>query len=562
MQATAFENPAQWARHGDAWARGSAFRDGHLLADASLAARADACRSAEELAGLAAGLNGHYALLVSRGDSLYLACDRMRSIPLLYTMSGRAAAGDSVEQLLDACGSRERDPVSVEEFYLAGFVTGPHTLYSHVRQVRPGEAVELARTPGGLAATQHRYYQFRQRDELPADIEALLPIYRQAVQASVGRLVDFAAGRQIAVPTSAGYDSRVLALTLAELGYPNVVLFSYGTEGSPEARVGREVAEQSGMRWLPVLYGPAEWADWLRSPQWARFRDGANYGASLPCLQDWPALWHLTREGLVDADAVVAPGYSAELGAGSSTPEVRRVRMPWPRRYAAGVIEAHYRLWRWGAEQRRCRREIERRILDSVGGLGGYASWPSAAYAFDMNERQAKFIANATRSIEFWGLSWWLPWYDREFLDFWEVAPTSCRVARALAYAYGDDLAQRVCKSAENLRAAGKTYASDTPRAPRDPMRRLRAAAGRVAHLRPIARLRHERAERYARYLYHHDPYGWYGVVSEQDLVRHWVNGAKDINSLLAAEMLGRLSLGAMPEPSERRALSEDHRHV
>jgi asparagine synthase (glutamine-hydrolysing) len=49
---------------------------------------------------------------------------------------------------------------------------------------------------------------------------------------------------------------------------------------------------------------------------------------------------------------------------------------------------------------------------------------------WDWMERQAKFIANNCRLYEFWGYEWRMPFWDREFVDFWRAVPLSQRLKK------------------------------------------------------------------------------------------------------------------------------------
>lgn len=51
---------------------------------------------------------------------------------------------------------------------------------------------------------------------------------------------------------------------------------------------------------------------------------------------------------------------------------------------------------------------------------------------FDFEERQTKFITNAVRTYDYYGLKWYLPFWDKEMIDFWKFVSLQSRYKRSL----------------------------------------------------------------------------------------------------------------------------------
>ena len=45
---------------------------------------------------------------------------------------------------------------------------------------------------------------------------------------------------------------------------------------------------------------------------------------------------------------------------------------------------------------------------------------------------QSKFIANSCRVYEFWGYEWRMPFWDIEFINFWNDLPLQLRLEKFL----------------------------------------------------------------------------------------------------------------------------------
>ena len=63
---------------------------------------------------------------------------------------------------------------------------------------------------------------------------------------------------------------------------------------------------------------------------------------------------------------------------------------------------------------------------------------------WDWQERQAKFIVNSVRVYEYWGYNWWLPFWDNDFMYFWQKIPLIYRKNKLLYNDYVDFLYKKV----------------------------------------------------------------------------------------------------------------------
>ena len=170
------------------------------------------------------------------------------------------------------------------------------------------------------------------------------------------RLVDYAGGRQIAVPLSGGYDSRLIAMLLKELKYDNVVSFTYGTPNNREATVSRAVAEALGFRWEFVPYDKVLWRELNSVPERDEYNRIASGWVSLPHIQDWPAVWQLRRLKKIASDAIFVPGHTGDFICGGHIPQSFRqsecardedlIREIFDRHYAL-VLPARKRREKW-----------------------------------------------------------------------------------------------------------------------------------------------------------------------------------------------------------------------
>ena len=437
---------SRWATHGDTRAHGYAHLDERYLDARQLAEHANACRDLDAWRSLIARLNGCFGIVTSRPGLAAAAVDRIRSIPLFYTVRGADSwLSDDAGWLRSVVGRSERNTIAEEEFGLTGYVTGRETLDRSIFQITAGSVADFSR-PAGSPPSVTRYYRFHHTEFTKASRERLIEDLVGVHERVFRRLVGSVGDRTIVVPMSGGYDSRLIGVSLRDLGCRKVICYSYGVPGNWESKISRELADYLGFPWLFVPYSGDRWIEWSRTPEFERYLDWAGALASEPHLQDWPAVRTLKLEQRVPADSVFVPGHSGDFLAGShvpkwfvDAPEISRERL------IDTIFRAHYSLWEWPPRERQRLREAFARRIEGIVGPIGRSTPEEAADLYewwDLEERQAKFICNSVRVYESFGFDWRLPLFDAELMDFWSRIPIELRTGRALYFEFAKDRQQ------------------------------------------------------------------------------------------------------------------------
>jgi len=521
--------PDRWKIDGGIYATGRAFLDEEYRDTDGLVDLFDSIRSFTDFASVAKKLNGCYAVIVDTDDWTYAATDHARTVPLFYDVGDRPVVSDSARWLREQSGVREYDPIAESEFALAQYVTGRNTLFSNTKTLRAGEAVRIGRseTPAGIDV--RRYYSYIPRGKNSRNETELLRRLDQTLTNAVDRLVEVADGRPIAVPLSGGYDSRLVIVLLKSVGYEEVVAFSFGRSGNDDAAVSKQVAATLDVPWEFVEYTPDSWHEWFSSDdRKAYYNRSFNYD-SIPNMGMMPAARALLDSGRLPADTIFCPGQTV------ATPSEHIPERTSPRMDTKDVIEyiidRHFSLWNWSND---AFREIEHQRIADALPTSGVVSLSDAAAAYEKwewEERQAKFINGDVRQYEFLNADWWLPLWDREFVDFWATVPLEHRRDKALLrnyvakkYAEIADIPVRKAKISNQHRGIVnrvKTRVSDSSLKP---------------VLRPIYRwaVNDEAA-------LSGEHWGWYGIVPDEQLDELRA-AASNVYSFRVLEALGRLS--------------------
>lgn len=439
INAVRIETDQLWAVRGATRVKGNAFVNDRLHLASDLAALFDACATYEQWHATLAKLNGNYAVVTEHDRGLWAGVDHVRSIPLFYGVRGHEAVlSDRAEIVREQLGERKQCSAASAEFRVTGYVTGRGTLFAKVRQLQAGECLAFYKDANPQPVCT-RYYQWRHRDPSGDTNQTLMAQLHETHRRVAVRLVEGLHGRCAVLPLSGGYDSRLLAVMLKEQKYDNVLCYTYGLPDNWEAKISEALARHLGFRWTFVPYSGAKWRDWGATPDFKRYCQFASNHASIPHVQDWPAIYELRKQQAIPDDAVVVPGHSGDFLAGSHIPRWFEHKAAISRtELQQTLLDAHYSLWDWTNAGVDSRSEFTRRI-DAVGEPvkdGTPADAADQLECWDMNERQGKFICNSVRVYDFFGLAWRLPLFDRELLEFWARVPMALRVGRRLYFEY------------------------------------------------------------------------------------------------------------------------------
>lgn len=541
------------------WIRGTVFFDDKfyredVLADpvAQIAQLMDVA-SVDNLASLRNKLNGFFAIVIQKNNSLFAAVDQVRSIPIFYgQINEQIFLSDDAEWVRQNVGDTQIDPQARQEFLLTGYVTGQKTLLPHVKQLQAGELLRSMQSKNGAQIQRHRYYSYRHTlPEMPVDEDKLLNELAEVAEKSVQRLIDYANGRQIVIPLSAGYDSRLIITLLRKLNYENVLSYSYGARGNYESRVSNAVAKSLNYSWEFIKYSNVLWRQWWwKSKERLACQWWASNWSSLFLIQEWPAVKHLKESNKIESNAVFAPGYSGDLLAGSRSlyvPYIYENNILDLRQVTDAIIYFHYSLYPIEQIEEEIILLVRKKVLEYFELSDGHTNNASAFEAWDITERQAKFINNAVRVYEFWEYDWYLPLWDWNFMQFWQKVPMHLRWQKRLYDQMVSQLYNSLCVQLGNMPVAHQIK-GDYTRAPSLSM--LHNLINDIPGGKYMLS-----GYRWIKYLYtaYTHPMRWHGIQS----LKFNINERGNINSILVRLYLSEANEYLNNAANKRRRLNQ-----
>lgn len=409
---------------------GQVWSGDRVLAPLQLKAAIASAVAEGKLKDFIAGLNGFFSVVCQLDTLLICFSDKVRSKPLFYTVFKQQIiiAESAVQICSQYLAPAKIIELTYQEFEHTGFVTGQETLHPAVKQLQAAELLQVNLDTAQVSTALYYCFIPSNPIEPNPDMAAWQYKLEQVVLKVVNRLIHYAAGRQIVVPLSGGYDSRALALYLKQAGYTNVLCFTFGRPGSAEVELSRRVASELGFTWHCVRYSRKLWRQLLQQECFNDYLNFVHGLVSVPNVQVFPAIQQLFEKGVVAADAVVAPGHTSAFFSGDPLHSGQPTDSNWPELALQAVISRHYQNSRHALNEElisKVRQQIiEITVMASEQGI---ANSNSVAEAWNYRERQAKFIINSNRYYDFFELDWWMPFWDSEFMAFWQQVPYNLR---------------------------------------------------------------------------------------------------------------------------------------
>ena len=373
--------------------------------------------------------DGMFSVILTKEEKVFLATDRIRTLPLFYAVSGQnSIISDSVDRLHEVRGSWELDQQASMEFLATGFVTGRETLSKDIFQVQAAEAIYIE--PGKIHQRLYATYQTSLAGQ--PSFDGLLNGLERMTTKVFKRLAASLQGRTAIIALSGGFDSRFIAAMLKRLAYPRVICFTYGREGNPDMIISRKVAESLGFQWIPVVYTEALVEGFLQDNTFYDYVRYTSNWVSMFFMQEYFALRYLKEQQLIPGDSVFIPGHSGDFFAGSQfikhgiaagDESIKRI--------SKRIWDIKYNLCKPSLDSRRimmsriCRTLMEKRFVDNARSWSVYEDW-------DLKEKLAKFIVNSCNVYAWFGYEYRLPFYDVAFQEFFRDVPYAYKLNKKL----------------------------------------------------------------------------------------------------------------------------------
>ncbi|MFC2104625.1 asparagine synthase-related protein [Bacteroidota bacterium] len=376
--------------------------------------------------------SGLYTVIIQLDDhEAFIANDIIRSFPIFYSfMNERYLITDEYNSILNKISNPKLNHLSKAEFLAAGFVSGNQTLFNDIYVTQSGQIVHIK---NNLIYTSS-YFNYSISKECLSEYGSLITQGKKIIDSCFERLMHSIQNRKVIIPLSGGFDSRLIVCKLKELGYTNVLCYSFGkSKNNKEKEISEKVANKLGFEWTFIEYNPDLINDYLSDKIFIEYWEQYSQYSSSFMFQDYFALKYFKDNKLIPDDSIFIPGYSGDFLGGSQLYKNGGIKQHATlKKIAKCILNNRYKLSVIDSNS-------QKSIVDKIElQLREFTNQNSDLYAYsvfeewEIKENLSKFIGRAAHIYDFFGYEYRLPYWDMELVSFFKTIPYHFKYGKIL----------------------------------------------------------------------------------------------------------------------------------
>jgi len=377
----------QWHQQNSTAVIGKVFAKNNILEKEDFATIFQSIHHEADFKHILSNIDGHFAVLTETTEHVFVAVDRIRTFPIfLKKETTSVIVTDYID--CDPVTFNETEAENIKKIYCT---LENETLLIGWQQLQAGEYAIIDKK--NQSYTIQSYYRHLATVQ-DLSVSKLTTQLHNLENQLTDKVFQYAAERTILLPLSGGYDSRYLLALLKQKGYPHIECFTYGKKDSFEVLIAKDVCEALQVKWHFIEYSDSLLTLFF-TDKWQCYSDLNHHYTSLPHEQEFFALAHLQKQGLLPDNAVVMNGFCLDVHTGSFMKSISNFDLEEFINHEFG-IHATLKLYE--------------------NSWVGYREWL-------IKNRLSKFIINSVRVYEYFGLDFYLPFWQQDWIHFWYTLP-------------------------------------------------------------------------------------------------------------------------------------------
>ncbi len=372
--------------------------------------------------------NGVFSVIIKTKNETFVAVDKTRFFPLFYTIiNGKFHISDDAFYLIKKLKNPQINNPQLAIFKASGYTLNNNTLISDIKQIIPSQFISFSKNEI-IDSGSFFSYTTHKTSELNYDL--LKKEASNHFENTFKRLITSLNGKQVALPLSGGYDSRLIATMLKKHNYKNVICFTYGRKNNKEIENSRKTAEILGYKWIFVEYNDEITKDYFNTELFKEYVKFAGKITSMPYMQEYFAVKYLKENNIIEDNAIFIPGHAGDLLGGSRF--IKNIFKNSEFSELAGIIyNKNISLWK-------TKKSIKKQIIKEIKNELDYLKpaeniLPYSLFEdFEIKERIAKFIFNSSSVFDFFGYQIAFPFWDNELIQFFKEVPAEFKYNKLL----------------------------------------------------------------------------------------------------------------------------------
>ena len=383
-------------------------------------------------------ITGNFGIVFSNSKRTLIVLDRVGSTPINYfEQNGRIFISADLFRLKNKFkGNLKLDKKAKLQFHMGGFTIGKRTLYPEIKTPLAGYYVFFENNNESI----QQYYDYSGKIDLISNETQLIKELSNKTLLIFQKTLDRIGNKQIIIPLSAGYDSRLVASCLKHLGAKKVLCYSYGKKNNFEAKAAKLIAEKLGFKWVFIPLSHKSEKKFYKSDLFKEYLRFSESNLSIPYFQGLSSIHYLRKKGLIQNDAHFINGNSGDFISGShinslfeATQNVKKgenLIAILKKKY----VDKHFSLWGYQKTSNNIKlieKEIDKLIQQSKHEITS-TNLHQIYEKLELIDRQSKYVIAGQKTYEFFGYQWMIPLWDDIYLDFWKKIPVNYKYRQEL----------------------------------------------------------------------------------------------------------------------------------
>jgi asparagine synthase (glutamine-hydrolysing) len=384
-------------------------------------------------------IRGNFSLVICTKNRTIISVDHVCSAQLYYLNSGKKIiVTDDITYF-----KKQTDiKINISNFsklqiLMSGYTLFEDTLFKKIKSFTPGQ-VFLSNSEN-VSINNINNYQiwFGEDKKQTKSLHYLQSKFNDIILKIMSEIINSLNNRQVVVPLSGGYDSRLIVSLLRHYNYENVVCFTYGMENNFEALAAKGIANSLGYEWIFVNLDLKEQIDFYKSDEFFSYLEYADTANSVPYYQGLYAIKYLKDNNKINRDAVFLNGNSGDFITGGHISRFYKFCNQYYlcKDFYKIVIRKYYSLWGYLKISKNIKKitnkiNYEHNNLEKKYNLD--ISVCDFIYYYEFVNRQSKYVIQGQKTFEYYGYDWRMPLWDSKMLEFWPSVPNKYKNGQVL----------------------------------------------------------------------------------------------------------------------------------
>ena len=383
-------------------------------------------------------IDDHFGIVVISKNWSFAAVDCARSYPIFW----KKTKTNFILSPQAKCIAKEKedtiDKHQLVAFRMSGYTINEGTLWNNINNLNPGNFIFIESQNDFYIEKHFVYDPWHISTRSYNDFKKQL---KYEISRVLKNIIVKANGRTIAVPLSAGLDSRLIASGLKHLNYNNVKCFSYGLKNNFESNGSKIIAKKLGYKWNFVEINQNNAKNFSLSLTYNKFISNTLDGCATASIQGLYAIDILLKNKYLDKEDIIVNGNSGDFISGGHIPKKlltwknsKDINLLFDEIFEAHFYK-HYALWEslLSTENKKIiKKQLLIQIEKNLYNINSNFMPQGVAEFLEYENRQTKFVANCQRIYEFYNLKWQLPLWDKSFINFWSYVPLKYKIDQKL----------------------------------------------------------------------------------------------------------------------------------